>query len=135
MTITLNHTVVPTSDNERAARRLADALDVPFTGFDGFDGKFATVRVSDTLRLLFMTVDEVAPQHLAFDVDGATFDRIRLRLERVGQPYGSSPWEADNGRTDHPLSARGLFWRDPDGHLFEVMTDTTTEVGPAPPVA
>jgi hypothetical protein len=37
-------------------------------------------------------------------------------------PFGSSPRDPTNGRTDHPLAPRGLFWVDPDGHLFELMT-------------
>lgn len=123
MTITLNHIVLSASHNERAARRFADAVGATFEGFDGVDGKFATVRVNDTLRLFFVTVDDVVPQHLAFDLDGETFDRILNRLQEAGQPYGSSPREPGNGRTDHPLATRGLFWTDLDGHLFEIMTD------------
>jgi hypothetical protein len=80
MTITLNHTVLAAADNERAARRFAATMGLEFDGFAGVDGKFAAVRVNDQLRLFFVAVDPVVPQHLAFDVD-------------------------------------------PDGHLFEVMTD------------
>jgi len=123
MTITLNHTVLAAADNERAARRFAATMGLEFDGFAGVDGKFAAVRVNDQLRLFFVAVDPVVPQHLAFDVDGPTFDRIRDALTAAGQPYGSSPRDTRNGRTDHPLAARGLLWVDPDGHLFEVMTD------------
>ncbi|MGW5823148.1 VOC family protein, partial [Streptomyces noursei] len=37
-------------------------------------------------------------------------------------PYGSRPDQPDNGRTDHPLCARGLFFTDADGNLYEVMS-------------
>lgn len=123
MTITLDHTVVTAGDNERAAHRFADTMGLVFEGFDGVDGKFATVRVDDTLRLFFMTAEHVAAQHLAFSVDGPTFDGIVGRLRRAGQAFGNSPRDTANGRTDHPLAARGVLWVDPDGHLYEVMTD------------
>jgi catechol 2,3-dioxygenase-like lactoylglutathione lyase family enzyme len=123
MTIALDHTVVAAADNERAAHRFADTMGLAFEGFDGFDGKFATVRVNDTLRLFFVTVEHVVTQHLAFTVDGATFDGILERLRRTGQAFGNSPRDPANGRTDHPLAARGVLWLDPDGHLYEVMTD------------
>jgi catechol 2,3-dioxygenase-like lactoylglutathione lyase family enzyme len=129
VTIALDHTVVAAADNERAARRFADTMGLAFDGFDGVDGKFATVRVNDTLRLFFMTVDNVAAQHLAFTVDGPTFDGILERLRGTGQAFGSSPRELANGRTDHPLAARGVLWLDPDGHLYEVMTDVDAASG------
>ncbi|MFI9260707.1 hypothetical protein ACIGT4_23855 [Streptomyces sioyaensis] len=38
-------------------------------------------------------------------------------------PYGNHPAEPDNGgRTDHPLCARGLFFPDDSGNLYEVMS-------------
>jgi catechol 2,3-dioxygenase-like lactoylglutathione lyase family enzyme len=123
MTIVLDHTVVAAADNERAARRLADTLGLAFAGFDGVDGKFATVRVNDTLRLFFVTAEQVATQHLAFAVDGPAFDGIIERLRGTGQAFGNSPRDVTNGRTDHPVATRGVLWLDPDGHLYEVMTD------------
>jgi len=121
--IVLDHTVVAAADSERAARRFAETMGLAFEGFDGVDGKFATVRVNDTLRLFFATAERAATQHLAFAVDGPTFDGIVERLRAAGQPFGPTPRDVTSGRTDHPLAARGVLWVDPDGHLLEVMTD------------
>jgi catechol 2,3-dioxygenase-like lactoylglutathione lyase family enzyme len=124
MTVTLDHTVLGAADSERAARAFADLMGLAFEGFDGVDGRFAVVRVNEGLRLFFATAEPVAPQHVAFRVDGQAFERVLTGLRRAGLAYGSSPRDPANGRTEHPLAARGVFWVDPDGHLFEVMSDT-----------
>lgn len=36
--------------------------------------------------------------------------------------HGSEPNDPGNGRVDRPLADRGLYFRTPDGHLFEVMS-------------
>jgi catechol 2,3-dioxygenase-like lactoylglutathione lyase family enzyme len=127
MTITLNHTLIGAADHTAAARLFATIMGARFAGHAGPGGKFAQVQVNDTLTLDFATADPVHPQHLAFDVDGATFNQIRSRLRNAGVPFGNSPHDFANGRVDHPLAARGLYWPHPDGHLFEVMTDTAED--------
>src|SRR3954454_15507794 len=109
MTITLNHAIVPAVDNERAAAFFAGVMGLAYAGKDRH---FAPVRVNDQLTLDFMTVGEPVGLHLAFDVDPATFDRILARLHANGVRYGSEPDAPDNGRTDHPLCARGLYFVD-----------------------
>ena len=88
----------------------------------GRAGHFAPVRVNEQLTLDFMTVDEPAGLHLAFDVDPATFDRILTRLRAAGIPFGNHPAHPDNGRVDHPLCPRGLFFTDEARNLYEVMS-------------
>ncbi|MFC4063303.1 VOC family protein [Actinoplanes subglobosus] len=119
MTITLNHTIVPAVGNESAARFFADVMGLTY---GGAVRHFAPVRVNDQLTLDFMTVATPAAVHLAFDVDPLTFDGILARLRSAGIPYGSEPDEPDNGRIDHPLCPRGLFFRDETGNLYEVMS-------------
>ncbi|MGC4748121.1 VOC family protein [Micromonospora sp. DT201] len=119
MTITLNHTIVPAVDNERAARFFAAIMGLTYSGNVHH---FAPIRVNEQLTLDFMTVDDPVGLHLAFDVDPATFDQILDRLQAGGVPYGSEPDEPDNGRTDHPLCARGLYFTDDARNLYEVMS-------------
>ncbi len=78
--------------------------------------------MNDALRLFFVSTGNVMCQHLAFVVDSPTFDQILDQLHQKRIPFGNNPRDVENGRTDHPFAARGLFWTDPDGHLFEVMT-------------
>ncbi|MDA3628696.1 VOC family protein [Saccharopolyspora sp. WRP15-2] len=122
MTVTLNHTIVPARDNAAAADFLAGILDLRRLPPDGFDGKFAPVEVNDSLTLQFMTAPELEPHHLAFDVAPEEFDQVLTRLRDRDVPFGNSPFEPENGRIDHPLSPRGLFFRDDSGNLYEVMS-------------
>ncbi|MFE9206728.1 VOC family protein [Micromonospora sp. NPDC007230] len=122
MSVTLNHTIVPARDHRAAARFFADIMGLPVLAPAGRSGHFAPVRVNDQLTLDFMSVPAPEGHHLAFDVDPDTFDAILARLRDGGVPYGSEPGAPDNGRTDHPLRARGLFFRDDSGNLYEVMS-------------
>lgn len=122
MTITLNHTIVPAVDNREAARFFASIMGLTELPPTGRNGHFAPVRVNDTLTLDFMTVPEPVGVHLAFDVDPVTFDGILARLRQGGVPYGDDPADPANGRIDHPLCPRGLFFVDAARNLYEVMS-------------
>jgi hypothetical protein len=69
-----------------------------------------------------MTVENPQGHHLAFDVDPATFDQVLDRIREAGIPYGNDPAHPDNGRIDHPLCPRGLFFVDAARNLYEVMS-------------
>ncbi|MDQ1009697.1 catechol 2,3-dioxygenase-like lactoylglutathione lyase family enzyme [Streptomyces sp. V4I23] len=118
MPITLNHTIVPAAHNERAARFFATVMGLPY---EGPDRHFAPVRVNESLTLDYLSVPEPPGTHLAFDVDPATFDAVLIRLREAAVPYGNDPSTPDNGRTDHPLAARGLYFTDDSGNLYELM--------------
>ncbi|MEV6861489.1 VOC family protein [Streptosporangium subroseum] len=122
MTITLNHTIVPAADHREAARFFASIMGLEQLPPAGRTGHFAPVRVNEQLTLDFMTVAEPEGHHLAFEVDPATFDQILARLRAASVPYGSDPAHPDNGRIDHPLCPRGLFFADAFRNLCEVMS-------------
>lgn len=122
MTVTLNHTIVPAHDNQEAARFLATIMGLERLPPAGMRGHFAPVRINDGLTLDFMTVESPEGHHLAFDVDPGTFDAILERLQELQVPYGNGPRDPGNGRIDHPLCARGLFFSDASGNLYEVMS-------------
>ena len=121
MSITLNHTIVPAVDNEAAARFFAAIMGLEYA-HAGPARHFAPVRVNDSLTLDFLSVEHPAGHHLAFDVDPPTFDGILARLRAAGVPYGNDHAHPDNGRIDHPLSPRGLYFADDTGNLYEVMS-------------
>jgi len=124
LTITLNHTVVFAKNNDKAAHEFAENMGLKLNGYEGIDNKFAEVQVNDDLSVFFMTIEDDTPQqHLAFSVDGHTFDQIHEQLRKRNVAFGNSPFETENRRTDHPFASRGLFWTNLDGCLFEVMTD------------
>lgn len=86
------------------------------------DGRFAAVEVGSGFTIDFFDAVQAEPVHVAFVTDDATFDRILGQLQSQRIAYGSQPNDPANGRVDHPLADRGLYFRTPDGHLFEVMT-------------
>ncbi|GAA0216978.1 VOC family protein [Actinomadura nitritigenes] len=124
MTITLNHTIVTAADNDEAARFFAAVMGLDCNGPHPHARHFVPVKVNDGLTLDFMTVAFPQGHHLAFDVDAATFDAVVDRLDAREIPYGDQPAHPDNGRvaTDHPLGARGLYFSDSSGNLYELIS-------------
>jgi hypothetical protein len=75
MTITLNHTIVPSHDKIASAKFFADLFGLSFDA--GTVGYFAPVRVNDTLTLDFDDdVDRFDAHHYAFKVSESEFDAI-----------------------------------------------------------
>jgi catechol 2,3-dioxygenase-like lactoylglutathione lyase family enzyme len=120
MTITLNHTIVPAREKDAAARFFAQIFGLRF---DGPGGHFAPVRVNDTLTLDFSdAAGPIVSQHYAFHVSDAEFDAILQRVKAAGLAIGSSPWSLDDGKLNDWYGGRGFYFKDPDGHILELMT-------------
>lgn len=117
--IRLDHVGVPARARLDAAGLLASLFDLDRDIVD--DGRFARLRVSPDFTIVFYDAELIQPIHVAFVVDDSGFDAILRRLQSHGVAYGSQPSDPTNGRIDHPLCERGLFFRMPDGHLFELM--------------
>ena len=73
---------------------------------DWYEDEFLSDRSDDGLRIR----DPIG-------VDGALCEMLGQ-----GASYGSQPNDPTNGRTDHPVAEGGVYFRTPDGHLFEVMS-------------
>jgi catechol 2,3-dioxygenase-like lactoylglutathione lyase family enzyme len=120
VTITLNHTIVPARDKEASARFFAEIFGLRI---GKLGGHFAPVRVNDTLTLDFATAEgEIPIEHYAFHVSDAEFDAILRRVKAAGLAIGSSPWSLDDGKLNDWNGGRGFYFRDPDGHILELMT-------------
>ena len=119
MAIVLDHTIVPAHDNEASARFFARIFGL---GYEGTVSHFAPVRVNETLVLDFDTRPSFESHHYAFKVSAAEFDAIfqRVRDERLA--YGSGPFSPDNMQINHRNCGRGFYFKDPNGHLLEVLT-------------
>ena len=116
--IKVDHLGMPARAKLDAVRFLADIFDVS-CGTPA--GPFAPVRVNPGFTIDFFDSAQVESMHVAFVADDATFDGILQRLRSAGVAYGSQPNAPTNGRIDHPLAERGLYFRTPDGHLLEIM--------------
>ncbi len=120
MAITLNHTIVPARDKDAAARFFARIFDLTVED----SGHFAAVRVGDTLTLDFDDQQQFEPHHYAFHVGDGEFDAIFARVKAADIPYSADPFARQPGQINHWNGGRGFYFRDPDGHLLELLTRT-----------
>ena len=121
MAIILNHTIVPARDREASARFFADVFGLKY---EGASGHFAPVRVNETLTLDFDGDDHFDIHHYAFHVSDVEFDDILKRVQEAGLSYGSDPWNLENKELNSWNGGRGVYFRDPNGHILELMTRT-----------
>jgi catechol 2,3-dioxygenase-like lactoylglutathione lyase family enzyme len=119
MTIELNHTIVPARDKDESARFFARIFGLAYTGASGH---FAPVRVNERLTFDFDTYEDFRAQHYAFHVNDAEFDQIFRRIKAEGLKYGSGPFSPEDGKTNTWNGGRGVYFRDPAGHLLELLT-------------
>ncbi len=56
------------------------------------------------------------------------FDTVFRRIQALGLDYGSGPRSPEDGEINHWNGGRGVYFRDPNGHLLELLTrDYTAE--------
>lgn len=119
MAIVLDHTIVPARDKEASAKFLARILGL---AYEGGVSHFAPLKINDTLTLDFDNDDEFERHHYAFKVEEREFDAIFGRVKAEGLAYGSGPGSLDDMRINHRRGGRGFYFRDPNGHVMEVLT-------------
>ena len=119
MAITLNHTIVPSFDKLGSAKFYCRIFGFEYVGVFSH---FIVVRVNDTLCLDFNNEAQFSTIHYAFKVSESEFDEIFTRLQAERIPYGSGPGTADDGTINHHYGGRGVYFRDPSGHLLEMLT-------------
>ena len=120
MAIELNHTIVPAHDKEESARFWEKIF-----GFAHQEpmGHFQPVRIaSQSLTLDFDDRKEVEHHHYAFKVSEQEFDEIFGRIKEAGLEYGSGPRSSTDMETNTWNGGRGVYFRDPNGHLLELLT-------------
>jgi catechol 2,3-dioxygenase-like lactoylglutathione lyase family enzyme len=119
MPVQLNHTIIAARDKQRSAAFLADVLGLrPPTSY----GPFAVVQVDNDVSLDFADDDVVHPRHYAFLVSEPEFDEIFGRIRERGLDYWADPFERLPGRINTNDGGRGVYWKDPDGHVLEIIT-------------
>ncbi|MBI2529209.1 MAG: VOC family protein [Candidatus Rokubacteria bacterium] len=130
MTIRLDHTIVPARDKSASARFFAEIFGLTVKPGPGY---FTQVQVNESLTLDFADEPEarggpgVAPRtgqghHYAFHVSEAEFEAIWSRVKAKAIPYGSGPDSHSDGQVNTRRGGRGFYFKDPYGHLLEVMT-------------
>jgi catechol 2,3-dioxygenase-like lactoylglutathione lyase family enzyme len=122
MPIALDHMIVPARNRVAAARQLAELLGVAWAERAAI-GPFSPVYVSASLTLDFDDWPEPLPsQHYCFRVSEEDFDAILARIQAAGLAFRSTPGGGDDGKINHAFGGRLVYWREPDGHVWEILT-------------
>ena len=121
MALFLDHTIVPTHDKEESVRFIARIFGLEYAGPWR---AFAPVRINETLSLDFGDRGAVHPHHYAFLASDEEFDAILQRVKDEGVAFGSGPGSQDDGKINHLHEERGFYFRDANGHSWEVITHT-----------
>jgi catechol 2,3-dioxygenase-like lactoylglutathione lyase family enzyme len=119
---TLNHTIVWCRDQEKSAGFLTEILDLPpprrFLGF-------LVVDLANDVSLDYMAAEgpePIALQHFAFLITEAEFDAALPRVRKLAKTIWADPARKQPGRINHHFGGRGVYFEDPNGHLFELIT-------------
>ena len=120
MSVALNHTIVWCTDQQTSARFLTDMLGLPqarrFL-------HFLVVDLANGVSLDYYQRDgHIEPQHYAFLVSDAEFDRILARIQERGLPYWADPGRQQANQINRHWGGRGVYFHDPDKHLLEAIT-------------
>jgi catechol 2,3-dioxygenase-like lactoylglutathione lyase family enzyme len=118
MSIEINHLIVPAADKIASAQFLSAVLGISPSAPAGH---FQPVQVG-TVTLDFEDATDIRPMHIAFLVDDATFEAAHQRLLDAGTRTYADPSRSQPGKINHRWGGRGVYFDDPDGHFFELMT-------------
>ena len=125
MTVELNHTIVPAHDPQTSAKFLADILGLTL---DPPVAHFTPVTLANQVSLDYDQVDDFEPHHYAFMVSEQVFDAAVARIQDGGITYYGDPACQEEGqiyRSKRYEGRRGTYFRDPNGHLMEILTPGT----------
>ncbi|MXZ70431.1 MAG: VOC family protein [Acidobacteria bacterium] len=115
-----NHTIIYSRSRQASAHFLTQILGLPEPRAFGH---FFVVDLDNGVSLDFADAGgrEFQPQHYAFLIDEADFDRIYRRIRERGLDHWADPGRRRLGfnRND---GGRAVYFEDPDGHLLEVLT-------------
>ncbi|WP_149193213.1 VOC family protein [Luteimonas suaedae] len=120
MAIHFNHTIVWSRDRAASAAFLAEMLGLPAP--DEF-GPFRVVATDNGVNVDFADKQGViSTQHYAFLVGEPEFDEILGRIREKGLSYWADPGQHKAGEINTRDDGRGLYFKDLNGHLLEIIT-------------
>ena len=123
MAVRLNHTIIHSRDQRAAADFYSAVFGLPKpTTF----GPFLDVMTSNDVTLAFLDFTEadgeLMMQHYAFLVSEREFDEIFGRVKDRKLEYWADPMLAKKGEINRHDGGRGVYFKDPSGHLLEIIT-------------
>lgn len=120
MAVQLNHLIVMARNQENSARFFTEILGLPAaTRF----GPFLVVQTANGVSLDFDEAEgDVTPMHYAFLITETEFDEIFGRIRERRVDYWADPGQRRPGEINRHDGGRGVYFRDPNGHLLEIIT-------------
>jgi catechol 2,3-dioxygenase-like lactoylglutathione lyase family enzyme len=115
----LNHIIVPAKDKWASAKFLAAVLGVE-AGPEW--AHFVPVRTSNGVTIDFDNAKNFGHHHCAFLVSEAEFDAALKRIKQAGIEFFAEFDRSGSGEINRNYGGRGLYFDDPSGHLFELIT-------------
>ena len=86
-------------------------------------GPFTNVQIEDGVMLQFATPPiDFPPQHYAFLLDDAHFDRSLTLIQDRSLDHWADPQRQLPGEINHGHCGRGVYLLDPSGHYLELIT-------------
>ena len=120
MPVEFNHTIIWASDSRASATFLAEILGLPAPREWG---RFQIVTTSNGVNLDFMDKEgEILTRHFAFLVSEPEFDEIFGRIQEQGLAFWADPARTKEGEINTHDGGRGIYFKDPNGHLLEIIT-------------
>jgi len=123
MAVELNHTIVPAHDPRASAQFLADILGL---AVDPPLAHFTPVTLANGVSLDFLQRDDVNLHHYAFQLRDDEFEAAFGRIKDRGITHYADPACRQPGQVyANANGRRGTYFRDPNGHLMEILTPVT----------
>ena len=122
MAVQLNHTIIPADDAKQSATWLAELMDL---GAPQHLPPFWQVTTDNGVNLDYMDRgpdDTIRSGHFAFLITEDEFDTIFGRIVEQGLDYYADPHGHQRGEINHHDGGRGVYFPDPSGHWFEIIT-------------
>ena len=119
MTIELNHTIVPAHDPVASAQFLAGILGL---SVGPPVAHFTPITLANQVTLDYDQHDEFDTHHYAFLVSDEEFDAAFARIQDGGITFFADPGCRRAGQIYRSQGRRGTYFRDPNGHLMEILT-------------
>lgn len=126
MSVQLNHIIVPAKEKWTSANFLAAILGLE-VGPQW--GPFAPLRTSNGVTVDFVDAADFEAHHCAFLVSEEEFEAALARLRDHGIVFYADFMRKKRGEINHLYGGRGVYFDDPAGHLFELITQP---YGPTP---
>ena len=120
MSVQLNHTIVWCRDKKASAAFLTEILGLPAA--EPY-GPFLVATLENGVSLDFHEAEgEIASQHYAFLINEEEFDQIFGRISGRALEFWADPGLQRRGQVNPADGGRGVYFKDPDGHLLEIIT-------------